>query len=48
MLLFAGGAAAFKFASKGNIMGATLKTALNAIKTGEIRAFLISGAEALS
>ena len=48
MLLFAGGAAAYKFATKGNVIGATLKTALNAIKTGEIRAFIISGAEAIS
>jgi len=48
MLLFAGGAAAYKFATKGNVIGATLKTALNAIKTGEIRAFIISGAEAIA
>tara|TARA_R110000824_G_scaffold5206_5_gene24169 strand:+ start:471 stop:1064 length:594 start_codon:yes stop_codon:yes gene_type:complete len=47
MLLFAGGAAAYKFASKGNIIGATLKSALNAIKAGEIRAFVISAADAI-
>jgi hypothetical protein len=47
ILLVAGGAAAYKFATKGNIMGATLKGALNAVKTGEIKTFIAKSAAAL-
>jgi hypothetical protein len=41
ILLVAGGYSAFKFASKGNIIGSTLKSAINAVKVGEIRAFVL-------
>ncbi len=47
MLLFTGGAAAYKFATKGNLIGATLKSALNAVKAGEIRSFILASAEAI-
>ncbi len=48
LLLIGGGHAAYRAATTGNIVGSTLKTALNMIKGGEIRAFLMKGAEALS
>ena len=48
MLLIAGGLGTGKLIAKGNISGATLKAALNAIKTKELRAFLITSAEAIT
>jgi len=47
MLMIAGGLAAGKLLSKGNIAGATLKSALNAVKAGEVRAFIVSAADAI-
>jgi len=44
MLLVAGGAAMATYANKGNVIGATLKGALNAVKGGEIRAFILKAA----
>ena len=44
MLLIAGGIKMSSFAMAGNVKGATLKAALNAIKTKELRSFLISTA----
>jgi len=44
ILLVAGGGAAFKALGKGNIAGATLKGALNAVKSSEIRSFLVTQA----
>ncbi len=48
MLLIAGGLGTGKLIAKGNISGATLKAALNAIKTKELRAFLITSADAIT
>jgi len=48
MLLIAGGTSMANYANKGNIAGATLKGALNAVKTGEIRAFIIKAASELA
>ena len=47
MLLVAGGVSMSGLVTKGSIKGATLKGALNAIKAKEIRAFLITSADAL-
>ena len=47
ILLLAGGAAAYNYATKGNIAGATLKGALNAVKTGEIKTFIVKSAETI-
>lgn len=47
ILLVAGGAAAVNYATKGNIAGATLKGALNAVKSGEIRTFIVKSAETI-
>ena len=48
MLLIAGSVSLSELVSKGNVSGATLKGALNAIKTKELRAFIISSAEAIA
>ena len=48
MLLLAGGASMANYANKGNIAGATLKGALNAVKTGEIRAFIVKAASEIA
>jgi hypothetical protein len=40
MLLIGGVGASYKAASQGNIVGSTLKSTLNAIKTGELRAYI--------
>ena len=48
ILLVAGGAAAINYASRGNIVGATLKGALDAVKAGEIRAFIVKSVEAIA
>ena len=48
MLLIAGSVSLSELVSKGNVSGATLKGALNAIKTKELRSFIISSAEAIA
>ena len=48
ILLVAGGAAAVKYASKGNVVGATMKGALDAVKAGEIRSFIVKSVETLT
>ena len=47
MLLVAGGISMSGLVSSGSLQGATLKGALNAIKAKEIRAFLITSADAI-
>jgi hypothetical protein len=47
ILLFAGGAAAYDYATKGSISAATLKGALNAVKAGEIKTFIVKSAETI-
>ena len=47
MLLIAGGISMSGLATSGSIKGATLKGALNAIKTKELRTFIISSADAI-
>jgi hypothetical protein len=47
ILLIAGGGAAYKALSKGNIVGATIKGALNAVKSGKIRNFLATQVAAI-
>jgi hypothetical protein len=44
MLLVAGGISLSELISKGSIKGATLKTALNAIKAKELRSFILTAA----
>ena len=48
MLLIAGGTSMANYANKGNIAGATLKGALNAVKGGEIRAFILKAASEIA
>jgi len=44
ILLVAGGVAGYQALSKGNIAGATMKGALNAVKSNELHAFLVKAA----
>lgn len=48
LLLVAGGMTAARYATTGSLKGATLKSALNAVKANEIRAFLITMASKLA
>jgi len=48
MLLVAGGTSMANYANKGDVVGATLKGALNAVKGGEIRAFIIKAASKIA